>query len=267
VLGVLRALDGHSDAFEELRAEPAGAGSESVGSAWLSARPACEGAGMATIYRTTMAPTKLELLGDWLPRQPWYRSTGRPPALTRAGGFRLDDPTGEVGIEFIVVTEGTAGEETTYLVPLAYRDAPLPEADEGLLGTSEHGVLGRRWVYDGAHDPVVVAQLLAFLSGEAEAQHQDDSDTPDPSVGRHRAAGRVIAPGPLRVANTEPGRTTVAVELTDVPPGESGPRSLDLVRILEPSALDGGAQGLGRVEAEWRRSDGSSTRGTVAVVR
>ena len=65
---------------------------------------------MATIHRTTMAPTKLELLADWLPEQPWYRSTRRPPALSRAGGFRLDDPAGEVGIEFAFVADG----EVTY---------------------------------------------------------------------------------------------------------------------------------------------------------
>jgi hypothetical protein len=62
------------------------------------------------------------------------------PTLTRAGGFRLDDPAGEVGLEFIFVTDDVDG-ETTYHVPLAYRGAPLPDAEEGLLGTSEHGAL------------------------------------------------------------------------------------------------------------------------------
>jgi hypothetical protein len=35
--------------------------------------------GMATIHRTTMVPTTLELLADRLPRQPWYRTRGRRP--------------------------------------------------------------------------------------------------------------------------------------------------------------------------------------------
>ena len=39
---------------------------------------------------------------------------------------------------------------TTYVVPMTYRGAPLAGADEALIGTSEHGVLGRRWIYDGA---------------------------------------------------------------------------------------------------------------------
>jgi hypothetical protein len=105
---------------------------------------------MATIHRTTMVPGKLDLLGDWLPRQPCYRDAGGPPTLTRAGGFPLDDPAGDVGIEF----------------------------------TSEHGVLGRRWIYDAAYDPVAVAQLLAFIGGASAAQHQNESGTPDPSVVR-----------------------------------------------------------------------------------
>jgi hypothetical protein len=50
------------------------------------------------------------------------------------------------------------------------RGAPLDGADQALIGTSEHGVLGRRWVYDGTHDPVLVAQLLALLQGHAEPQ-------------------------------------------------------------------------------------------------
>jgi hypothetical protein len=188
---------------------------------------------MATLHRTTMVPTKLELLADWLPRQPWYRDTGAPPALSRAGGFRLDDPAGEVGLEFMVVTDGAGGGETTYFVPLAYRGAPLEGADDGLVGTSEHGVLGTRWIYDGARDPVAVDRLLAFVCGDAEAQHQDESDTPDPSVGRSwSAAGR--------------------------------PRSLDVVRVLEHGAP---ADAPGHVEADWRRPDGGAARGPVALVR
>jgi hypothetical protein len=127
-----------------------------------------------------MRPTKLELLTDWLPHQPWYQ--GEPKAeLTRAGGFRLDDPEGEVGIEFMIVT--AAGADTAaYLLPLTYRGAPLDGAEQALIGTSEHGVLGTRWIYDGTQDPVLLAQLAALLRGEAVAQAQSESDTPDPTV-------------------------------------------------------------------------------------
>jgi hypothetical protein len=56
---------------------------------------------MAIIHDTTMSPGKLELLTAWLPAQSWYLGGGHKPALAKAGGFRLDDPGGEVGIEFI----------------------------------------------------------------------------------------------------------------------------------------------------------------------
>src|SRR3954449_4237102 len=98
---------------------------------------------MATIHTgTTMAPTKLELLSAWLPRQEWYRGSG--PELVRAGGFRLDDPVGDVGIEYVLVTDVGGGAETTYFVPLTYRGEPLAGGEHALLGTSEHGVLGTR---------------------------------------------------------------------------------------------------------------------------
>ena len=222
---------------------------------------------MATIHTgTTMAPTKLELLSGWLPRQPWYRGTGAPPALSRAGGFRLDDPEGEVGIEFAFVADGATGEETIYSVPMSYRAAPLPGAEQGLIGTSEHGVLGTRWIYDAAHDPVAVAQLLEFIRGGVDAQSQSRSDTADPTVGRQwPSAGRLTAPTPLRVRDSEPGRTTVAVELTDAAAERPLSGSLHLLRVLEQGT--GTETDLGRVEADWTRLDGTTARGPVVVIR
>jgi hypothetical protein len=186
---------------------------------------------MATIHTgTTMAPTKLELLTEWLPRQPWYVGDGRP-ALSRAGGFRLDDPEGEVGIEFAFVGDGG---DTTYHVPMSYRSAPLPGAEDGLIGTSEHGVLGRRWVYDAAYDPVAVAALFDFVSGSAQAQSQSESDTLDESVGRRWT-------GPAR------------------------PTAVDIVRVLEEGRAE--EEALGAVDADWTRPDGGTARGAVVVVR
>ncbi|GAA3083496.1 hypothetical protein GCM10020000_82080 [Streptomyces olivoverticillatus] len=141
---------------------------------------------MATVHNTTVTPTKLELLTEWLPTQPWYSAHAEAPELVKAGGFRLDDPEGEVGIEFLVVVDTAAPEHVAYLVPMGYRGAVLEGASrEALVGTCEHGVLGTRWVYDGVHDPVVTAQLRALLRGQAVPQHQDESDIPDPTVRVH----------------------------------------------------------------------------------
>src|SRR5262249_52758469 len=137
---------------------------------------------MAIIHSTTMSPTKLELLASWLPAQPWYLDQRREPDLARAGGFRLDDPHGEVGIELMVVTDGPGGGAVTYLLPMTCRASALASADGARMGTAEQGVLGRRWIYDGVHDRVLVAQLVALIQGDAEPQAQSVSDTPDPTV-------------------------------------------------------------------------------------
>jgi hypothetical protein len=123
---------------------------------------------MATIHRTTMVPGKLDLLGDWLPRQPWYRDTGRPVTLTRAGGFRLDDPAGEVGIEGHLATIGDDG--VVWHVPLTYRATPLEGAEEHLVGEMEHSVLGTRYTYDAVGDPAyLVAATAVALTGVGQA--------------------------------------------------------------------------------------------------
>ena len=111
---------------------------------------------MALLHHATLTPTKDELLAGWVPRQPWAAGL---PELARFGGFRLDDPEGEVGLEGILMR--SADGSVVVHVPLTYRGAPLDGAEEHLVGTTEHGVLGTRWVYDGAADPVF---LLAFAT-------------------------------------------------------------------------------------------------------
>jgi hypothetical protein len=139
---------------------------------------------LATVYPTTLVPSKLELLAAWLPRQDWYRGAAQQPQLVRAGGFRLDDPAGEVGIEFMVVLDSgdNAGKAASYLVPMTYRGSALPGAGDALIGTAEHGVLGERWIYEGTRDPVLLAALTELVAGRVQAQAQRESDTPDPTV-------------------------------------------------------------------------------------
>ncbi|WP_067183666.1 maltokinase N-terminal cap-like domain-containing protein [Microtetraspora niveoalba] len=189
---------------------------------------------MAQIHRTTMTPTKLELLHEWLPKQSWYAGDGGTPELVRAGGFRLDDPEGEVGIEFMVVVDTAAQEPVAYLVPMSYRGAALEGAPgEALIGTSEHGVLGLRWIYDGVHDPVVTAQLRALLRGEATPQHQSESDTPDPTV------------------------TVYGI-------GPDGELDVEINRVLRPAEAAEGPSG--RLVAGWTWPDGTAARGVFAAV-
>lgn len=214
---------------------------------------------MAVIHRTTLTPSKLELLTTWLPAQPWYEGGGRPE-LTKAGGFRLDDPRGEVGIEFMVVTDVSGEAPVFYQVPFTYRSAPLEGADHALIGTAEHGVLGRRWIYDGTHDPVLVAQLHALFQGDAEAQDQNVSHTPDPSVTRSFAGAAGSGPIRLTAVTDAPHATDIVVD------GDGGGRlTMRVTRVLRPGEA-GGADALGHVTAGWRLPDGAEVRGVFAVV-
>ncbi|WP_313021478.1 1,4-alpha-glucan branching protein GlgB [Mobilicoccus sp.] len=173
---------------------------------------------MAKIYDAALFPTKLELLASWLPFQRWFRGT-HEPQLRRLGGYRLDDPDGEVGVETLIVADDSGDRPVVYQVPVTYRAEPLVGAERALVGTMEHSVLGTRYVYDAPHDPVYASLLLGLLTGHEEAQHASRSHTPHPSV-----AGR-----PLDGADTR------AVTASRVLAGEQSNTSI----ILETTAGDG----------------------------
>jgi hypothetical protein len=221
---------------------------------------------MAIIHDTTMSPSKLELLTSWLPAQPWYLGTGREPELAKAGGFRLDDPQGEVGIEFMVLTDGSRHEAPTYYqVPLTYRAQALAGTDGGLIGTSEHGVLGRRWIYDGTRDPVLVSQLVALIQGDAEPQAQSVSDTPDPTV-----TGQPVTYGsPTAIGSTVAASGLFGTDLRVQTADPDGLLILRVNRILHPGDGAGtvGEAGQPCLSATWRLPDGTHVRGILATAQ
>lgn len=197
---------------------------------------------MSIVHRTTLTPTKLELLTTWLPTRPWYQGPSGAPELTKPGGFRLDDPEGEVGIEFLVAGDGP----TAYLVPMTYRGAPLEGAEHALIGTTEHGVLGRRWIYDGVNDPVLAAQLAALFEGRTQPQDQSVSDTPNHDVTFSYGGGEAL-PVSFTVTDSEEGTLL------------SAPGAAILVhRVLRAGTPDAG---LGHVTAPWTGPDGARVEG------
>lgn len=123
---------------------------------------------MGLVYHTaTVSPTKRELVESWLPSQPW--ADGRT-IVGKIAEYRFDDPAGEVGVETIL---WRADDGSVLQTPLTYRAAPLEGAEGSLVGTTEHSVLGPRWVYDGCGDPVWAATLTtAILTGGTQAQMQ-----------------------------------------------------------------------------------------------
>lgn len=127
---------------------------------------------MAIIYRAELSPSKPEILRDFLSGRSW----GERGELELLGAYRFDDPEGEVGVECHLVQVG----EMIYHLPLAYRPGPVPGADEHLLTTLQHSVLGERYVYDGLGDEVALDCFRRALSGEqsqAELRiHADDGE-------------------------------------------------------------------------------------------
>jgi Maltokinase N-terminal cap domain len=115
---------------------------------------------MAVLHRATIAPTKREIAVSWLDRQ----LLGGAGDLEMMAAYRLDDPAGEVGIEGLLVRRSGS----VFHLPVTYRGAPLDGAEDFLVSTMEHSVLGHRWVYDAAGDPVALACYAAALAGQQE---------------------------------------------------------------------------------------------------
>ncbi|RYC07034.1 CG0192-related protein [Nocardioides zhouii] len=113
---------------------------------------------MGIVHRATLSPSKQEIVEGWLPSRSW--AAGRT-IVEKVAEYRLDDPDGEVGVETILWrTDDGAVLQT----PLTYRAEPLAGAEAHLITTTQHSVLGERWVYDGCGDPVWATTLAAAIA-------------------------------------------------------------------------------------------------------
>ena len=192
---------------------------------------------MALIHQATLRPSKPELLADWLPGRRWY--TGPAGKVLWVAAFRFDDPADAVGIETVLVR---VGDGPVHQVPLTYREAPLAGGDEWLLGTAEHSVLGKRWIYDGAGDPLYAATLTSAIlgnTGQAEQLMQVDGRLerrePSMSIASSVTGGAEVPAvgGIQRVVDGDPTLiVTDTVELTVV-------RRLDAGTELTGTVLTG----------------------------
>lgn len=120
---------------------------------------------MGIVHRATLTPSKQEIVERWLPSRSW--AVGRTIA-EKVAEYRYDDPEGEVGVETIL---WRADDDTLLQTPLTYRAEPLAGAAEHLITTTDHSVLGERWVYDGCGDPVWASTLTAaIVAGARQSQ-------------------------------------------------------------------------------------------------
>jgi trehalose synthase-fused probable maltokinase len=189
---------------------------------------------VAEIHEATLTPGKVELVTPWLARQRWYAAKGTLPRLRKLWSWRLDDPEGAVGIETLLLLDEGGAEPVLYQVPLTYRGAPLDGLGHALVGTTEHSVLGRRWVYDGPHDPVYAAQLLELVLERSTPQSGSTSDTPEPLVVglRHPSwSGSTVVQG-SKVLSGEQSNTSIVYDCVDQD-GRPTPLICKVFRMLQ----------------------------------
>jgi hypothetical protein len=108
---------------------------------------------------------------------------------------------------------------------MTYRGSPLAGADAHLIGTAEHGVLGKRWIYDGTKDPVLLRQLAELIQGSVQAQARSQSNTLEETVHAVPVDGvpaellsisftRLLVPADT-AARTQPGQVTAVWTMPD----------------------------------------------------
>jgi hypothetical protein len=185
--------------------------------------------GTAEIHDATLTPSKLELLAGWLPKQSWF--AGSADDLERVASYRFVDPDGEVGIETMLVRSSGV----TYQVPLTYRAEPLADAEDSLIGTMEHSVLGTRYTYDAVGDPVYLVELLRVI-------HEGDNEA---DLSRGTKSMTVLGSGIVPVSNAA---------------GES----IRVVRVLDGSHVPGNRVPLGTLTGTW--TEGEATQEQILAV-
>jgi hypothetical protein len=195
---------------------------------------------MALLHQATISPTKLAALSAWLPGRSWLDGPD-VGTLSQLGAYRFDDPAGAVGIETLLVS---TGDGRLLQVPLSYRAAPLAGAEDALVTTMQHSVLGPRWVYDGCADPVAMRALAAaILTGGHEAELEIDTGA---GLERREPTVRVVGSGTPPAAVPE----LAAVAATDGPDAtvvSAGPLVLTVRRRLDlPEPTTAGTVRSGR---------------------
>jgi hypothetical protein len=199
------------------------------------------GDAMALLYDARLVPPKLALLTAWLPSRSWFTGDAE---VQRIGAYRFDDPAGEVGVEtFLLRADGGP----VFQVPLTYRSAALAGKDDFLLGTTEHSVLGTRWVYDGCADPVWASALAtAILTGGKQA---------DEFVDRN---GRLEPRAPLATVSGSGAPGTSVAEIVTVTCFDKGPATVvtaATVELIVARVVGAAVEATQTLTGSWAGSD------------
>jgi hypothetical protein len=218
---------------------------------------------MADIYAAQLDPTKPEAVATYLSARLGAGVTAQD--LRMITSFRFDDPAGEVGCEthIAAVTVPQRG-ELLVQVPFTYRGAPLEGAPaEALVTRMDHSVLGDRWVYDAAFDPVYATELLLAITDAGGAAEQfavgsDGSRTQiTEGLANVRGTGAPTDPADAAVddvAATDDALTPAVERTADATVIRLRGASVAVLTVLDADGRSDGAGG--RLLATW---DGQQT--------
>ena len=199
---------------------------------------------MAFVHRdATLRPTKIDIVRQWLTAADWFDAAPETVVTSPPLSYRFDDPAGKVGIEALVVPY----EGRFIQLPLTYREAPLDGAQQWLLTTMEHSVLGRRWIYDGVGDPALVTAFVSSIAGGASSATLEfgPDDQPQTAATSIQARGTGSKPmtTPFEVVSVE---RSEAVSTVHTAAGVLRiPHLLDPAAQVSAMALVGDGDGLG----------------------
>ncbi|WP_022872615.1 maltokinase N-terminal cap-like domain-containing protein [Nesterenkonia alba] len=245
-----------------------------------------------TRLRGEEQPGFLDILGNWLPHQPWFPVPRRGRRrLERVGGLRLPTPPGDpdarVFLELHLFELEDPQTPEVLCVPIALRSRPSALAGKsafiGKLNSPEEGEL---WVYDGARDRAFLAAWLEMArrgqgsrNGRSRGEAYSGFDAWEPfTVGLSREMADPVFEDTTRTVVTPEGageedwERRVAVDLFRRPNPE---RSAELERVLTLTEARATTtpRVLGLIDGSWvdRRESAHGTRiwsaGDLGIIR
>jgi maltokinase len=106
-----------------------------------------------------------DILAEWMPHQRWFGGKGRQWSGVTQEGFFLDKSHPALSVHRVYVTYADGASET-YLVPLAWRDAPADELSTAFVGAVP-ATEGTNYAYDAMRDRESTVPWLTHLVASA----------------------------------------------------------------------------------------------------
>ena len=176
-----------------------------------------------------------DYLNAWMTRQRWFAGKSRAPELEVIGGFGLADSEGSAVIRVYLVLDH-AEHPLLYQVPLTERSVPLPGGENALVASFDVET-GRRYIYDGPHDPAFAEALLRMILNDGEAHETDgpaalNSGGPLVAHGHHTPDSAPVEFVASRVLSGEQSNTSIIFQTATADGTASAPIICKLFRAL-----------------------------------